>query len=1180
METHFRPVKLGCLLRFLQIPWMVVQPLSRILRRFSARRIPLSCPGATRHLRAPVTSLILAILAVTSIPASQAEDSVSLQPRLRTTEHMLLNRSKVAIPGSQLTFGEEARMPDPPTAVLTVHKIGSGEAVKARLTWEVKDLREGILHQAAEEVGLDTAGPREFRCSLPSGKHVGPFLFHYQWVEGEKRLSGVIPLSQANTILQLEDFEKVAFPAKVFCRFDPSSAHSGRLGLRIEPAETVTTVPLITVLPGRPTGLSIWLNAEKPGGRLELNVSGVIQGNEAHHKWTVQGPEINWQGWKQVEFDLPVYADLNQPASPEALKKDPNAKGPANYPLRLESLVLHGTGPLSIDEIDVRTQEERPSQLHVASGGDKPAYLLFPGDTYRIRAQNSSLMFPLKGEFRAEVSDLARRNVASLVQTLDLPPGQAHEMEISTQGWLTGVYGVRLHATHEGVTLLRNFSEEPTAPDFLGQRFVLYRPDSPGLDSFTAPAFQQNAHRVESELGKRHEVVPVQWHNSYPEKRDGIEAREGMWMWHVYDPQIRDAVSSEKSIIARLGLTPAWASAEGRFDDMTGNRDWVGDPFTLPERSITWERYVYKVVKRYRKQVSMWEIWSKPDDPVFKTTAREFTDRILKVASRAARSAAPQCRLLLGGITKDNLLPFLRDLIQCGGHTLVDAIGVHPSVDPLSPERAFLGEMLEEACRIAEKAGVGDKLWITELGWNVGRPEDVSELEQAQYLARAIIIARFAGIRRILLDLHAPQWEVSGSGLLYRPPAQNFIHYRLGALVFKHLNRTLSEDTHPLCELYLRDRSLRLSRAYLFQNPQGYLLALWRESGTATLPRFGTEVKDMVGNLLPPEKSILEISGSPLFITLPPEELLELRRRIERQPLQFEDEPASQWKMKLHHFVDVGDPADEQKSGYTISGKNAVATLSSQYPDKRFLKDSGRILHESEVYSIPLATLVDQDLILQRRIDYDSKDQRCRVSVDGKEVGIWLVPGQDRVRRWRETHFIIPHVFLSGKTNATITLSAITGPFTTFDFAAGAKSPGTLFLSDWQPLMDTEGWIGLARADTSFLHTPISIQKRTYAKGLGVHAPSILIFNLNYAFKKFQFHCGIDDVTEGKGSVVFRVLGDQKPLYDSKRVNAFTKLEPQEIDVTGLQVLQLIVEDGGDGKESDVADWADARLSY
>ncbi|MBI2191145.1 MAG: NPCBM/NEW2 domain-containing protein [Planctomycetes bacterium] len=1216
-------------------------------------------------MRSSKPSRYLSVLTLLLPLAEGVGEDFTVTVRQRTTDRLLVDGKPFDFSQALMTFGEAAETPAPLVATICVRRGPSPETRKVRATWNVLDVQGNPVHQFTEEQDVGPESERQFHCSVSPGVHAGPFRFDCEFNPGHDA-AGSIPrgsviLSQANRVFRVEDFDAAAWSVAGHARLDPASAHSGRFGLRIEPAaedrERLTaldgllgaaasknlaacgdaaqalqavglagnvpgilqdnqvkeaeklerlaaegsrlrqeflgrhalSLPMGHLLPGRPVLFSAWVNVVQPGGRLDLAIASPNQ------RWTVLGPDLAGQGWRQVTWDLPVYGALHQPVLAAELERNPQAQGAPNYPLRVEALVLRAMADLSVDEITVRTQsEDTESLVQVIAGGEKPSELFFPGDPFHVRVQNTRLASGIQAALRIEVADLAGRAQVSETRPLELAGGGTQEFDLSTQDWPIGVYAARLSASEGDRTLYRNFSGEAAGPAAAGQRMVLYRPETPGLDTFSLAAFLREGDRVELDLGKKYEVIRLQWHNSYPEKRDGIEPREGLWMWHEYDAQIERTASAGKAIIARLGLTPAWASPAGRYDAIHNN-DWVGSPFILPERTIAWQRHVYQVVKRYRDIVSVWEIWNEPDEPAFNTTAQEFVERILKPAHKAARSAASHSFLLLGGITKERILPFLRDLIQHRGHEYVDAIGLHPLVDPLSPERAFFGELLWEAHQAAEKAGAGDKLWITELGWNVGRPDDISELEQAQYLVRAFVLARFAGIHAIRIDLHSLQWEEKGSGVLYRleaepglpslaaqaiKPENAFIRYRLGALAFRQIIRTLGEETRPVAEIYLRDKSFHLARAYLFETADGYLLVVWREEGRAAMPRPCPDASDMMGNPLPPEQADLEISASPITLRMPREDLARLKRRLERLPIRFEDEPASSWKMRLNYFVDVGNTSDEESAGYRVSGPASLVTQSSHYPNSRALEDSGRVIQESESYTLPLRDWGQNDLILRRRVDYEVKDQRCRVSVDGKEAGIWLTPGQDRSRHWREDHFFVPNALLAGKDSVTLTLSAVTGPFTTYELVAGPLSPGRVYLSDLAPLVDTEGWIGLARSDASFLHSPLSLRGKAYAKGLGVHAPSLLVFNLNRQFQQFHFHCGLDDVTEGKGSVLFKVILDGKLLYESRRVDSFASLPPQVLNVSGGQVLQLVVEDGADGKENDVADWADAGLTY
>src|SRR5262249_42040966 len=62
------------------------------------------------------------------------------------------------------------------------------------------------------------------------------------------------------------------------------------------------------------------------------------------------------------------------------------------------------------------------------------------------------------------------------------------------------------------------------------------------------------------------------------------------------------------------------------------------------------------------------------------------------------------------------------------------------------------------------------------------------------------------------------------------------------------------------------------------------------------------------------------------------------------------------------------------------------------------------------------------------------------------------------------------------------------------------------------------------------------IRGTTYSKGLGVHSTSQVTFNLAGQYKTFLSDIGIDDETNGAGSVVFQVLADGVTIYDSEAI--------------------------------------------
>ena len=107
---------------------------------------------------------------------------------------------------------------------------------------------------------------------------------------------------------------------------------------------------------------------------------------------------------------------------------------------------------------------------------------------------------------------------------------------------------------------------------------------------------------------------------------------------------------------------------------------------------------------------------------------------------------------------------------------------------------------------------------------------------------------------------------------------------------------------------------------------------------------------------------------------------------------------------------------------------------------------------------------------------------------------------------------------------------------------------------------------------------PITIAGVTYAKGIGMHAPGSLTAWLGGTCTAFRAVVGIDDEVTGPGSVRFHVYGDGVLLTETPVLTAADGGVPLDVDVTDVRRLRLAVSDGGDGKNFDHADWADARV--
>jgi hypothetical protein len=107
----------------------------------------------------------------------------------------------------------------------------------------------------------------------------------------------------------------------------------------------------------------------------------------------------------------------------------------------------------------------------------------------------------------------------------------------------------------------------------------------------------------------------------------------------------------------------------------------------------------------------------------------------------------------------------------------------------------------------------------------------------------------------------------------------------------------------------------------------------------------------------------------------------------------------------------------------------------------------------------------------------------------------------------------------------------------------------------------------------------ITLQGKTYAKGLGVHSTSRVQFDLSGKnYSHFISDVGVDDEVGANGTVDFEVWLDGVRIYSSLRMTGTSFTQTIDVDVTGGRNLLLVVTNSGDGNAYDHADWAEARL--
>jgi glucose/arabinose dehydrogenase len=106
--------------------------------------------------------------------------------------------------------------------------------------------------------------------------------------------------------------------------------------------------------------------------------------------------------------------------------------------------------------------------------------------------------------------------------------------------------------------------------------------------------------------------------------------------------------------------------------------------------------------------------------------------------------------------------------------------------------------------------------------------------------------------------------------------------------------------------------------------------------------------------------------------------------------------------------------------------------------------------------------------------------------------------------------------------------------------------------------------------------TTITLNGVTYAKGLGTHAQSVIIYALNGSYTRLQSDVGIDDEI-GCGYLRFNVYKDNVLAFQSSIMQANSPTESIDIDITGTNMLKLEVDMLGE-ETCDHGDWAGIKV--
>jgi len=116
------------------------------------------------------------------------------------------------------------------------------------------------------------------------------------------------------------------------------------------------------------------------------------------------------------------------------------------------------------------------------------------------------------------------------------------------------------------------------------------------------------------------------------------------------------------------------------------------------------------------------------------------------------------------------------------------------------------------------------------------------------------------------------------------------------------------------------------------------------------------------------------------------------------------------------------------------------------------------------------------------------------------------------------------------------------------------------------------------RRDAAVTGHPLRVARKRFDRGLGTQSRTLLAYRLAPGDRRFQATVGLDDRAGPPGSVVFRVLVDNREEFASPPMSVRDAPRAIDIDVTGAKVVILATEFGPRGDVRDYADWIEARI--
>lgn len=202
---------------------------------------------------------------------------------------------------------------------------------------------------------------------------------------------------------------------------------------------------------------------------------------------------------------------------------------------------------------------------------------------------------------------------------------------------------------------------------------------------------------------------------------DMLNPTRDEWAWDDYDNAVKIVRAHHLEFLGILDYVSWWASSA------QDSNDWRVRLYSEPSNDYDFARYTYEVVRHFKNDVHVWQIWNEPNTQGFwkpKPNPARYVS-LLQESYLAAKYADPDAVVMFAGMSSNGVegnddsglaSNFIERAYQAGARGYFDAMAIHPYMLPNSGIET-LREKISAARAVMNQHGDSEMpLWLTEIG--------------------------------------------------------------------------------------------------------------------------------------------------------------------------------------------------------------------------------------------------------------------------------------------------------------------------------------------------------------------------------------------------------------------------------------------------------------------------------